>query len=80
MVRERTLPQLGKAEDKGYGLPLRATLRIIPWKMISTKKEHDKGRLRNIQEKAATIALNALQLTKPCFLALQLLLKILGSG
>ena len=41
-------PRLGKAEDKGNGLPLRATLRTIPRKMISMKKEQDKGRHGNI--------------------------------
>ena len=82
MVQGRTSSRLGKAKakDKGYGLPLRAILRIIPWKMISIKKEQDKGRHGNILEKAATIALNALQLTESCFSALQLLPKTLGRG
>ena len=48
MVRGGIPPQLGKAEDKGYGLPLRATLRTIPWKRISIKKEQDKGMPGNI--------------------------------
>ena len=47
-VRGRTPPQPGKAEDKGNGLPLRMTLRTIPWKRISIKKEQDKGRHKNI--------------------------------
>ena len=38
-VRGRTPHRPGKAEDNGNGLPLRATLRTIPWKMISIKKE-----------------------------------------
>ena len=37
-------PRLGKAEDKGHGLPLKATFRTIPWKRINIKKEQDKGR------------------------------------
>ena len=48
VVQERIPPQLGKAEDKGYGLPLRATLWTIPWKRISIKKEQDKGTPENI--------------------------------
>ena len=79
-IRGRTPSRPGKAEDKGNGLPLRVTLRTIPWKMISIKKEQDKGRHENIYEKAATIALNALQLTEPFFQPLQPLLKTLGRG
>ena len=48
VVQGRTPSQLGKAGDKAYGLPLRATLQTIPWKMISIKKEQDKERLENI--------------------------------
>ena len=48
MVRGRTPPRLGKSENKGHGLPLRATFRTIPWNKISIKKEQDKGRPRNI--------------------------------
>ena len=44
----RTPPRLGKAEDKGYGLPLRATLRTIPYNRISIKKDQDKGRSGSI--------------------------------
>ena len=62
-----------------YGLPLRAILQTIPWNRISVKKEQDKGRPKNIEEKAAT-ALNAMQLTKPYFLALQLLQKTSRGG
>ena len=48
VVWGRTPSRLGKAEDKGYGLSLRATLRTIPWKMISIKKEQDKEMPENI--------------------------------
>ena len=68
-VYGRTPPRPNKAEDKGNGLPLRVTLQTIPWKMISIKKENDKGRHGNIYGKAAIIALSALQLTEPCFTA-----------
>ena len=47
-VQGRTLPRPGKAENKGNGLPLRVTLRTIPWKRISIEKEQDKGRHGNI--------------------------------
>ena len=82
MVKGRTSSRLGKAKakDKGYGLPLRAILRIIPWKMISIKKEQDKGRHGNILETAATIALNALQLTESCFSAFTTTLKDFREG
>ena len=43
VVQGRIPPRLGKVEDKGYGLPLRATFWTIPWKMICIKKEQDKG-------------------------------------
>ena len=48
LAQRRTPPRPGKAEDKGGGLSLRVTLRTIPWKKISIKKENDKGRSRNI--------------------------------
>ena len=44
VVQGRIPPRLGKVEDKGYGLPLRATFWTIPWKMIGIEKEHDTGR------------------------------------
>ena len=44
----KTPPRLGVAEDKGNGLPLRVTLRVIPWNRISTKTEKDNGRNGNI--------------------------------
>ena len=66
-TQRRTPPRSGKAKEKGDGLPLRMTLWIIPLKMISIKKEKDKRRPRNIEAKAATITLSALQLIKPCF-------------
>ena len=47
-AQRRTPPRPGKAEDKGDGLSLRVTLRTIPWKMISIKKENDKGMHGNI--------------------------------
>jgi len=48
LTQRITPPRLGKAEDKGDDLSLRVTLRTIPWKMISIKKEKDKGRPENI--------------------------------
>ena len=35
----------GKAEEGGHGLPPRVTFQTIPWKMMSVKKEQDKGKL-----------------------------------
>ena len=43
--RGRIPPWLGKAEDRGYSLPSKATFWTIPGKMISIKKEQDKGEL-----------------------------------
>ena len=48
LVWGRTPPRPDKVEDKGNGLPLRATLWTILWKRISIKKEQDNGRYRNI--------------------------------
>ena len=41
-------PRLGNAEEKRYGLPLRAIFRTIPWNRISVKNEQDKGMPKNI--------------------------------
>ena len=57
------------AEDKGSGLLLRVTLRVIPWNRVSTKTKKDNRRNGNIQGKAAIIALSALYLAKPYFSA-----------
>ena len=79
-AQKRIPPRPGKADDKGDGLSLRVTLWTIPWKKISIKKEQDKGRHGNIWEKAATIALNALQLTESCFSAFTTTLKDFREG
>ena len=57
------LPQLSKAEVRRCDLPSRAMFRIIPLIRISIRKAQDIEKPNNILEKAATTALNAMQLT-----------------
>ena len=62
-IRGGMSPRLSKAEVERCGLPSRATFQTVPWIRISIRKEQDKRKLCNIKGKAATTALNALQLT-----------------
>ena len=57
------LPRLSKAEVRMCDLPSRATFWTIPLIRISIRKAQDIGKPYNILEKAASTALNAMQLT-----------------
>ena len=52
-----------QSRDQKFNLPSGTTHQTILLVRISIKREQDKAKLRNIQKKAATTALNAPQLT-----------------
>ena len=59
----RNVSPTKQSRGQRFNMPSRTTRRTILLVRISIKKEQDKGKLRNIQEKAATTTLNTLQLT-----------------